>query len=494
MFEFHKKLNCSGLRYPKVFHFKNDIYLIGSKKYKQENDITKYGIFLLEIDNDFNIINEGKFLEFDDYKYLDDITKSGWVRDINIKEDKVYLNVEIKQNVSNKSFFHTNYLLSTYDFIKFDVLKEYSINDFLYKELQFNNHNYIFTAKIEEDPEDINFNWGKYLFLIIKDDNIVQPLFDNIVDYQLDKGHVMGNLVYNKNHNEHTMYFSIRHKVDKSIHSSGFIYKIYTAKTKDLIHYYETQEVNFINKDLKSKWFSYPHYFSHQDDEYIVCNQDDFGKNLEPVIFKKKVMLEEFVAKQYNLQTPHNLQFTTHQNYIYYNELINQSGTRYDYIKTNNLNIKNFTTYAPSCKYLINVLKKLNISSDDSIIDIGSGWGYALSIFNLFPFKNITGIEICKEDVEICKKNLNILNLKQTNIINDSILNFNDYKSYNYFYLYNPFSENIFKTVVQNIPEKSIVIYKNIHDNEKKILLDNKFELSFEIAGEERNYLVFRKN
>lgn len=494
MFEFYKNITCTGLRYPKIFHFKDVNYLIGSRKYQQEDDITKYGIYLLELDDDFNIVNEGRFIELEDYKYLHDLTKSAWIRDVNINDDKLFLNVEIKQNVNNNRFFHENFLVSTNDCIYFSLIKKYEVNDFLFKELYFKNDHYLFSSKIEEDLEDINFNWGKYLFVFFKNNEIIKPVFDKIVDYEKDKGHVMHNVVYNEANAYFILYFSIRHKVEKDIHSSGFIYKIYTAKTKDLVNYYDTEEVKFINKELRSEWFSYPHYFTYKNEEYIICNQDDYGKNLEPVIFKKHETLEEFVANQYQLQEPHNLKFTTDLNYIYYNELVNKLGKRYEYIQNNHLDIQKYSNYAPSCRYLTDLLRKLNITSHDSILDIGSGWGYALSVFNLFPFKNITGIEIGSQDVEICKNNIyNVLHLQNINIINDSILNFKDYDLYNYFYLYNPFSEEIFKIVSQNIPANSIVIYKNIHDNEKNILLEHNFEFIFEHEGEERNYFIFRK-
>jgi len=494
MFEFFKEIQCVGLRYPKFFHFNGQNYLIGSKKYKQEHDITKYGIFLLELDVDLTLTTELGFIDFKNYPYLDDITQSGWVRDININKDKIYLNIEIKQNVNNQRFFHNNILISTNNLIHFDLIKIYNTHDFLYKELQFNNHNYTFTAKIEEDIEDIDFNWGKYLFVFLKDNEIIQPLFDNIVDYAQDKGHVIGNIFYNKN-DEYNIYFSIRHKVDKSLDNSGFMYKIYTANTKDLIHYYDTREIKFVGENITSNWYSYPHYFTYKNEEYIVCNQDDYGKHLHPIIFKKQSKtLETIIAKLYNLQEQHNLQFTTKLNYIYYEELSNQSGKRFDHIKDSNLDINTYTNYAPSCKYLIDVMKELNINSNDKILDIGCGWGYALAIFNKFPFKTITGIEINKIDIEICKQNLNILKLKETNLINDNILNFKEWEKYNYFYFYNPFSEEIFKMVILNIPLGSIVIYKNIHDSEKIILLKNNFNFIFEHKGEERNYIIFRKN
>ena len=111
-------------------------------------------------------------------------------------------------------------------------------------------------------------------------------------------------------------------------------------------------------------------------------------------------------------------------------------GTYYAWIKQNNLDIASYTSYAPSCIELYATIQKLNVNSNDSILDIGSGRGYALTIFHKFPFKKITGIEINDEDVGISKQNLDILNLKSINIIHDDIFNFTEWDNYNYFYFY----------------------------------------------------------
>jgi hypothetical protein len=287
MFISQKELPCYGLRYPKIFTFKNVNYLIGSKKYEQKEDIVKYGLYLLKLDEEFNIIDEGRFIEFEYYPYLDDILLSGWTRDIFIKDNSLHFIFEIKENVNNDHFQHHNYLVSTSDLIEFSVIKKYHINDFLYKELSFNKSNYLITAKIEKDIENPTFNWGIYLINIIKDNKSILPTFDKIVNYKEDKGHVIGNIEYDPILDKYTMYFSIRHKVDTSVHICGFIYKVYKAETNDLINYSNTQEVKFNNTHSLSDWYSYPHYFKYKDHEYMVCNQDDFGKTSNPILFKK---------------------------------------------------------------------------------------------------------------------------------------------------------------------------------------------------------------
>ena len=66
MYILHKQLDIIGLRYPKIFEFNNKIYLLGSKKYNQKGNITKYAIFLSELDNDFNLLKPTcKFIKID---------------------------------------------------------------------------------------------------------------------------------------------------------------------------------------------------------------------------------------------------------------------------------------------------------------------------------------------------------------------------------------------------------------------------------------------
>ena len=504
MFSYLTHIECTGVRYPKIFHFKNELYLSGSKKYDQQGEITKYGAIIMKLNDNFQIEDDMGFIYFNEYPYLHDINKSGWIRDVTEKDGILYMNVEIKQNVDNKTFSLTNVLFSTANLKDFTLIKKYDVTDFIFKELTYNDDHYLFTSKIGKDHDNPDFFWGIYLFNIIKNGNSNRPAFDDIVDYDRDKGHILHNVEYDEQTEEYVMYFSIRHMVDKTIDESGFVYKIYVAKTKDLLNYYDTHEVQLIHKNVyndklpdKSKWHSYPHYFTDKNNEYIICNQDDYGKSSTPLVFKDNITPEMFVARQYSNLKPllhTELMFASDKKYIYYNELVNKSGSRYEYIQKNGLDLHEYSSYAPSCTRILNVMKKLDITTNDSILDIGCGRGFALSLFHLFPFKTISGIEISETDIDICKHNLhNTLNVCDIKLILGDILTFNDYNSYNIFYIYNPFSFDMFNKVVSKLKIDDLIICKNIHEKEIESLNRHQFSFVFEEPGEDRNYIVFKK-
>lgn len=186
------------------------------------------------------------------------------------------------------------------------------------------------------------------------------------------------------------------------------------------------------------------------------------------------------------------------KNYIFYNELITKKGKRYDYINKNNIDITLYSSHSPSCETLFEVLNQMNISETDSILDIGSGKGFALVIFSLFNFKNITGVEINKKDYDICLNNLNILKLeKKINLINDDIFKFDEINQYNYFYFYNPFDCQVFDKIISKIisfcKDNIKIIYKNIHSEEEVILKKYNFVIIKKISGKDRDYYVYEK-
>lgn len=122
-----------------------------------------------------------------------------------------------------------------------------------------------------------------------------------------------------------------------------------------------------------------------------------------------------------------------------------------------------------SIKIIRKVLKDLKITSQDRIIDIGCGKGRALIGFSKYPFTRITGLEISKDLLEICKNNLNILKINYIDLININALDFIDYSDYNYIYFYNPFPESTFRVVLNNLinttskncSQSIYLIYKN---------------------------------
>lgn len=105
---------------------------------------------------------------------------------------------------------------------------------------------------------------------------------------------------------------------------------------------------------------------------------------------------------------------------------------------------------------LIKVLKFLNITPDDSIVDFGCGKGGALISFSSFPFAKVSGVEIKPELVKIAQRNLDILKIRRIGMTVCDATEFTDYKEYNYFYFANPFPANILFQVIRNI-ESSLV-------------------------------------
>ena len=108
------------------------------------------------------------------------------------------------------------------------------------------------------------------------------------------------------------------------------------------------------------------------------------------------------------------------------------------------LNPKIISKGSPSGnRYLKDLLKNIEININDSILDIGSAKGSALKVMLMFPFKNIDGIEISPELVEIANRNFQKLKINRVKIFNENASSFNGYNNHKYFYLYNPFPEII---------------------------------------------------
>ena len=142
------------------------------------------------------------------------------------------------------------------------------------------------------------------------------------------------------------------------------------------------------------------------------------------------------------------------------------------------LDPEKFVRCSPSGnKYLAKVLNKLEINKSDSIMDIGCGKGSVLRILTNYPFRKICGIEISDTLTTICKKNMRKINDKRVTIFNLDAREFENYKQYNYFYMYNPCSKEILNPIIQKIVKQSNletkIIYNNpVHEN---ILYENGF-------------------
>lgn len=131
-------------------------------------------------------------------------------------------------------------------------------------------------------------------------------------------------------------------------------------------------------------------------------------------------------------------------------------------------NFEKGNKYQPSTDKLRKVLKKFNITNNDSIIDIGCGKGKAMFLMSKYKFKKIYGIDLSQELVDIANRNFSILKINQCKAIKNDATTFKNYDEFNYFYIFNSFPEKIFIKVIENIqesikrkPRKCIFIYLN---------------------------------
>jgi SAM-dependent methyltransferase len=117
---------------------------------------------------------------------------------------------------------------------------------------------------------------------------------------------------------------------------------------------------------------------------------------------------------------------------------------------------------------LAQLLRALDITPEDSVVDFGSGKGGALITLSRFPFSRIMGVEIAPELVDIARQNLHKLGIGRVSMIVADAAEVTEVDAYNYFYFFNPFPAAVMTTVIKNIslslarkPRKAVIIYFN---------------------------------
>lgn len=276
MYHIIKELHVNGLRYPRIVADR----LIGSREYSRIGDVCKYAICVHDIDSDFNV-GPGVFIDLESVVEgcLERNDISYWMRDCyRIPESESFeCLIEFKYNMNDREYNHRFFILRTENFTDYEIVREVSHSQdcFVFKILDSN----VFASKISVDEDNPDYFWGKYLFEFEIDGETVHPTFDEIVDYEKDKGHVIHS-VRRTESGEWEMLFSIRHWTGEH---HEFIYKIYTALSLNLIDFHDTKEVEIDNMSDYTEWVSYPSYC----EDLIVCNQDEFGKYKGVIIMKK---------------------------------------------------------------------------------------------------------------------------------------------------------------------------------------------------------------
>tara|TARA_R110002049_G_scaffold288373_1_gene470777 strand:+ start:852 stop:1607 length:756 start_codon:yes stop_codon:yes gene_type:complete len=119
-------------------------------------------------------------------------------------------------------------------------------------------------------------------------------------------------------------------------------------------------------------------------------------------------------------------------------------------------------------KYLVHLLKDIDIINTDSIIDIGSGKGSAMRSMLKFPFAEVAGVELSEQIAGIAINNFKKLKANRCHVFSCDATAFQNYGRYNMFYFYNPFPADIMSEVICKIDEsvrgsdgEILIIYNN---------------------------------
>ena len=119
----------------------------------------------------------------------------------------------------------------------------------------------------------------------------------------------------------------------------------------------------------------------------------------------------------------------------------------------------------PSLQHILNTL---NITSTDSVIDIGCGKGSALITIAKFPFKKKCGIELSSDFVKIAEQNFAKLGITDIELYCCDARFFSDFDEFNVIYMYNPFPCAVMQKMMENIsnslklrPREIRIIYLN---------------------------------
>lgn len=162
------------------------------------------------------------------------------------------------------------------------------------------------------------------------------------------------------------------------------------------------------------------------------------------------------------------------------------------YLLKDNLSLyKDGEDYQPTpYKKLEKVVEYLKLSSDDVCADLGCGKGRVVFFFASQKVKKVIGVELVENLVNIAKKNLNNLQIKDraaVEIIHGDVTKFN-FEECTIFFLFNPFGYKTLEKVILNIKETlaanprsiRILYYNPVHrkilDNEDWLILEGQVD------------------
>lgn len=119
-------------------------------------------------------------------------------------------------------------------------------------------------------------------------------------------------------------------------------------------------------------------------------------------------------------------------------------------------------------RYLANVLRAIQVTPEDSILDVGCGKGSAMRTMLQFPFARIDGLELSDAIAAITVRNFEKLKADRIRVFVGDAEQFDGYGDYSVIYIYNPFPASVMSRVVDALVEsvrrskrELIIIYNN---------------------------------
>jgi len=109
------------------------------------------------------------------------------------------------------------------------------------------------------------------------------------------------------------------------------------------------------------------------------------------------------------------------------------------------------------------ILTRLNISSDDTFLDIGCGKGRALVVAARFPFKRIVGVDIVRNNIDVASKNMNRVGCVNCELHCIDALQFKPDYPITVLFVYNPFNETKIVDLIKRFePMPRFIIFCNV--------------------------------
>ena len=123
---------------------------------------------------------------------------------------------------------------------------------------------------------------------------------------------------------------------------------------------------------------------------------------------------------------------------------------------------------------LLEIVRALDYSPSGCALDIGCGKGSAIRTLLRCGFARVDGLELSPGLAQIARRNFSRLRERRTTIFTGDATDFEQFDSYDFYYLYNPFPGEVLEGCVSEIvssmdrrPRRTHILYLNsVHDEQ----------------------------